>query len=129
MGWPITPSGLGDLVLRIARDWPEISSIAITENGAAFADGPGEDGAIRDERRINYIFEHLKSLGAAIAEGAPVSAYYSWSLLDNYEWAEGYAKRFGMVYVDFDTQERIPKDSALAYSSLISAHEEFWSAS
>lgn len=129
MGWPITPQGLGDLVLRISRDWPQIASIAITENGAAFPEGPNADGQVHDQRRIDYIFEHLKSLGAAIAEGAPVTSYYSWSFLDNYEWAEGYAKRFGMVYVDFDTQQRIPKDSAYAYSSLISAHEEYWSAS
>lgn len=127
MGWPITPHGLGDLALRISRDWPQIPSISVTENGAAFPDGPDENGQVDDVRRVDYLEKHLKALGSAIAEGAPVHSYYTWSLMDNYEWAEGYAKRFGIVHVDFDTLVRTPKRSAYTYSSLISAHGDYWS--
>lgn len=120
MGWPITPEGLHDLPLRIKRDWPEIQELAITENGAAFPEGPNEDGEVVDTRRVDYLTSHLEALGRAVAEGAPVKAYYAWSFMDNYEWAEGYAKRFGIVHVDFDTQVRTVKDSAKAYASIIS---------
>ena len=120
MGWPITPEGLHDLPLRIARDWPEIKELSITENGAAFPEGPNEDGEVVDTRRVEYLISHLDALGRAVAEGAPVKSYYAWSFLDNYEWAEGYAKRFGIVHVDFDTQIRTVKDSAKAYASIIS---------
>ena len=126
MGWPITPIGLRDLPLRIARDWPGISDIAITENGAAYDDGPNSDGAISDMRRIDYLESHIEALGEAIVQGAPVKSYYAWSFLDNFEWAEGYAKRFGIVHVDFNTLERTPKQSARVYSSIIQAHSAFW---
>ncbi len=124
MGWPITPQGIGDLMLRIKKDWPEVASISITENGAAFDDGPNEDGDIEDHRRVDYMTSHIKSVGESIAQGAPVHSYYAWSFLDNFEWAEGYAKRFGIVHVDFDTLQRTPKRSAQVYSGLISAHGE-----
>lgn len=125
MGWPITPEGLHDLPLRIAADWPEIKEISITENGAAYPEGPDENGDVVDNRRVEYLTSHIEALGRAVAEGAPVKSYYAWSFLDNYEWAEGYAKRFGIVHVDFDTQVRTPKDSAKAYSSIISQQGDF----
>ena len=121
MGWPITPQGLHELLVRIKRDWPEIEDIAITENGAAFDDGPGEDGVVRDARRVEYLRDHINSVRTAIEAGSPVKSYFAWSLLDNFEWAEGYAKRFGLVHVDFDTLRRTPKDSARFYSSVIDA--------
>lgn len=120
MGWVITPAGLGNVVRRVKRDWPEIKEIVITENGSAF-DDEVKDGQVLDARRADYLVRHLLSLSEAIAEGVPVTGYFAWSLLDNYEWAEGYAKRFGIVYVDFKTQERIPKLSARTYKSIISA--------
>jgi beta-glucosidase len=125
MGWPITPEGLHDLPLRVARDWPEIKELSITENGAAYPEGPDENGDVVDNRRVEYLTSHIEALGRAVAEGAPVKSYYAWSFLDNYEWAEGYAKRFGIVHVDFDTQVRTPKDSAKAYSSIIATQGDF----
>ncbi len=126
MGWPITPMGIHDLVLRIKKDWPQIVDIAITENGAAFPEGPNQDGEVHDDRRIDYYSSHVDALGLAIAAGAPVKSYYAWSFMDNFEWAEGYAKRFGIVHVDFQTLKRTPKESAKVYSSIIHAHSSFW---
>jgi len=124
MGWPITPDGLFDLLKRIKDSWPMINSIAITENGVAFGDGPDAHGDINDTRRVEYLETHLKSVGKAIERGVPVDSYFAWSFMDNFEWAEGYAKRFGLVYVDFDTLTRTPKASARAYQSLIAQHCE-----
>jgi beta-glucosidase len=122
MGWPITPVGLEDLLVRIHQDWPEIEDIAITENGAAYDDGPDENGQVNDERRVDYLVNHLDSVSRAIDKGVPVKAYYYWSLLDNFEWAEGYVKRFGIVYVNFETLQRIPKLSANVYSKVIATN-------
>jgi beta-glucosidase len=118
--WPITPEGLGNLVLRIHHDWPEIKSILITENGAAFNDSPNEQGEIEDHRRVDYMHSHLESLRDAIDSGAPVDGYFAWSLWDNFEWAEGYSMRFGIVYVDFETLKRTPKLSFKMYQKYIS---------
>jgi len=122
MGWPITPLGIRDLLIRIKRDWSSIQDIAITENGAAYPEGPDADGVVRDERRVEYLTTHIAAVGEAIEAGAPVKSYYAWSLMDNFEWAEGYAKRFGLIHVDFDTLERVPKNSAKAYGSIIAQH-------
>jgi len=122
MGWPITPQGLEDLLVRINSDWPEIQDIAITENGAAYDDGPDETGQVNDERRVDYLVNHLDAVSRAIEKGVPVKAYYYWSLLDNFEWAEGYVKRFGIVYVNFETLQRIPKLSANVYSKVIATN-------
>jgi beta-glucosidase len=126
MGWPITPVGIRDLLVRVSKEWPNIEEIAITENGAAYPEVPDANGEIRDERRIEYIESHIEAVGQAIAAGAPVKRYYAWSFMDNFEWAEGYAKRFGIVHVDFDTQERTPKESARVFSSIIHSHSAFW---
>ena len=121
MGWPITPVGLEELLLRIARDWPEIQDIAITENGVAFDYEPDESGEVNDIRRIDYLLSHLEAAGRAIEKGAPLKSYYAWSLMDNFEWAEGYNKRFGLVHVDFKTLKRTIKNSGKTYSEVIAA--------
>ena len=119
MGWPITPNGLQDLLVRVGQDWPEIPELSITENGAAFDYEPNQDGEIIDTRRVEYLREHIAAVGEAIKAGVPVKSYFAWSLLDNFEWAEGYAKRFGIVHVDFKTLKRTPKASALEYQEIV----------
>jgi beta-glucosidase len=101
----------------------------ITENGAAYPEGPNEDGEVEDFRRVDYLTRHLEALSRAVEEGAPVTRYYAWSLLDNYEWAEGYAKRFGLIHVDFKTLERTPKLSAKTYATIIATNGESLKAS
>lgn len=122
MGWPITPEGLGDLLIRIHNSWPEITDIAITENGVAYDDEPDENGVVNDQRRVDYLLSHLHSVSRAIDAGSPVKSYYYWSLMDNFEWAEGYAKRFGIVHINFETLQRTPKLSAHVYSRVISSN-------
>jgi len=114
-GWPITPHGLTDLLVRVHKDWPEFPSLCITENGAAFNDEPDSSGEVNDERRVEYLKSHLQSIEAAIHAGVPLSGYFAWSLLDNFEWAEGYDKRFGLVHVDFESQKRTLKKSAYVF--------------
>lgn len=121
MQWPVTPDGLGNLLERIHHDWPAIPYLMVTENGAAYDDGPNSAGEVHDTRRVAYLTDHIASMQRAIASGVPVKAYFAWSLLDNFEWAFGYAKRFGLVFVDFQTQERILKASAFTYKSIIEA--------
>jgi len=119
--WPVTPDGLSALLMRVHSDWPEIPELYITENGAAFNDGPDESGKINDHRRIDYLTQHIDSMNQAIADGVPVRGYFAWSLFDNFEWAEGYSKRFGLVYVDFESQERTPKLSFHKYQEIIAS--------
>ncbi|MBF8189427.1 beta-glucosidase [Nonomuraea sp. K274] len=119
MGWNIDESGLTELLLRLHRDYPDTPTM-ITENGAAFDDVLGGDGRIRDERRVDYLHRHLTAVAEAIAGGADVRGYFVWSLMDNFEWAHGYAKRFGIVHVDRDTMERTWKDSAHWYHDVVS---------
>ena len=110
MGWEIYPQGLHDFLLRTHEDYTKGLPIIITENGMANADQlDGE--AVHDAVRIDYLNQHLGAVHDAISKGVPVAGYYAWSLLDNYEWALGYEKRFGLVHVDFDTLARRPKDS------------------
>jgi beta-glucosidase len=117
MGWNIAPDALEELLLRLARDYPE-TPLLVTENGAAFADEV-VDGRVHDVTRQDYIERHLAATIRAREAGADVRGYFVWSLLDNFEWGYGYAKRFGIVRVDYDTQERIVKDSGLRYADLI----------
>ncbi|MFJ2115045.1 GH1 family beta-glucosidase [Streptomyces sp. NPDC087850] len=117
MGWTIDASGLYDLLTRVRRDHPGLPMM-ITENGAAFDDYAGPEGDVRDPERIAYLREHLAAVHRAIGSGADVRGYFLWSLLDNFEWAYGYSKRFGMVYVDYATQRRIPKSSAHWYGEV-----------
>jgi beta-glucosidase len=120
MGWDIDAIGLAELVGRVHRDYPAVP-IFITENGAAFDDVVDVDGAVHDAARQAYVQEHLVALHGAIEAGVDVRGYFLWSLLDNFEWSHGYAKRFGIVRVDFETQERTLKDSALWYREVIAA--------
>lgn len=124
MGWPITPDGLFELLVRISQDWPEIPELVISENGAAYGDQPDENGLVHDARRESYLKQHVEAVGRAISSGAPVTHYLHWSLLDNFEWAEGYEKRFGLVHVDFETQQRTIKESAKTYASIIAEHSK-----
>jgi beta-glucosidase len=120
MGWEIHPDSLRDLLLRLHADY-EPRSILITENGAAFDDAPDATGAVDDDERIAYLESHLAAVAEAITAGVPVDGYLLWSLFDNFEWAEGYAKRFGIVRIDYETQRRIPKASGRWYADLITA--------
>ena len=122
MGWPITPVGLEDLLVRISEDWPDISEIVISENGAAYDDEPNAAGDVEDDRRIDYLVGHLDAASRAIERGAPLTGYYAWSLMDNFEWAEGYSKRFGIIHVDFTTLKRTIKNSGKTYAAIIAAN-------
>jgi beta-glucosidase len=117
MGWPIEPAGLTELLERLTRDYPG-TPLIITENGAAF-DDVQVSGSVMDSDRISYVEGHLRACLDAISRGVDLRGYLVWSLLDNFEWAEGYRKRFGIVHVDFDTQARTPKDSARWYAKVI----------
>ena len=117
MGWPVDPQGFQDLLERVQRDY-DPPALYVTENGSAWGDEV-VDGEIHDERRIAYLKGHLNAAHRAIGNGVGLKGYFCWSLFDNYEWAEGYAKRFGIVYVDYSTQERIIKDSARTYADVI----------
>jgi beta-glucosidase len=111
MGWEIDPQGLYDVLERVHREYGPIP-LYITENGAAFADQPGPDGSVPDPQRVSYLDQHFRVAGRAIDDGIDLRGYFVWTLLDNFEWAWGFSKRFGLVYVDYETQRRIPKDSA-----------------
>ncbi|MGX1670345.1 GH1 family beta-glucosidase [Streptomyces sp. NPDC055400] len=115
MGWTIDPTGLHDLIMRYTREAPGLP-LYITENGAAYDDKPDPDGRIHDPERIAYLHGHLSAVHRAIRDGADVRGYYLWSLMDNFEWAYGYEKRFGAVHVDYATQKRTPKSSAHWYA-------------
>jgi beta-glucosidase len=118
MGWEVHPGGLYEVLCRVHRDYAP-RRMYITENGAAYDTAPGPDGKVRDEKRRAYLHGHLDAARSALAAGVPLRGYFLWSLLDNYEWAHGYVKRFGIVWVDYATQERIPKESALWYRDVI----------
>jgi beta-glucosidase len=111
MGWEIDSQGLYDVLARVYREYGPIP-LYVTENGAAFDDRIGADGTVADPRRIAYLDEHFRVAHRAIADGIDLRGYFVWTLMDNFEWAWGFTKRFGLVYVDYPTQRRIPKDSA-----------------
>jgi len=120
MGWPLTPNGLRDLLIRWHNEYgTKLPALYITENGCAYKDGPEDTGRINDLDRINYLRTHLSAIAQAISAGSPVKGYYHWTLMDNFEWSLGYEKRFGIVHVDFETQKRTIKDSGLWYSEII----------
>jgi beta-glucosidase len=114
MGWTIDPTGLHELIMRYSREAPGLP-LYVTENGAAYDDKPDSDGRVHDPERIAYLHGHLSAVRRAITDGADVRGYYLWSLMDNFEWAYGYGKRFGAVYVDYVTLARTPKSSAMWY--------------
>lgn len=117
MGWEIDPRGLHETLTRVYHEYGPIP-LYVTENGAAFNDEPGPDETVRDPDRIRYLDRHFRAAHRAIADGIDLRGYFVWSMMDNYEWALGYSKRFGLIYVDYPTQRRIPKDSARWYAQV-----------
>jgi beta-glucosidase len=118
MGWPVEPEGLTQILVRIKDEYARLP-IYVTENGAAFHDYVDPEGGVDDEERVAFLDAHFRAAHAAIEQGVDLRGYMVWSLLDNFEWAEGYSKRFGMVFVDYGTQRRIPKTSARWYREVI----------
>ena len=122
MGWEVFPDGLHRVLVRVAEEYAP-AAIYVTENGASFSDVRGHDGRVHDPERTAYLEAYLDAVARAVADGAPVKGYFVWSLLDNFEWQYGYSKRFGIVYVDYPTLERVPKDSFYWYRDLIASAE------
>lgn len=121
MGWNVDPGALHAHLLKIHRETGK--PLYVTENGGAWDDTLSEDGRIRDDARVRYLHDHLRAVEAALAEGADVRGYMAWSLMDNFEWAQGYAKRFGLVHVDYETQVRTWKDSAHWYRAAVARRD------
>lgn len=117
MGWEIDPGGLAEVLTRLHKEYPAVP-LYVTENGAAFADEVAASG-VHDDDRIAYLAGHLSACQQAIEAGVDLRGYFAWSLMDNFEWSFGYSKRFGLVYVDYASQRRIPKDSARWYAAVI----------
>lgn len=120
--WEVWPDGFYDLLIRIAHEYKE-TPLEITENGCSYLDTPDEQGRVSDERRIQFTRLYLHAVGRAMLHSANVRAYHHWSLMDNFEWAEGYAQRFGLVYVDFRTQKRTIKDSGYWYAKVAESYK------
>jgi beta-glucosidase len=114
MGWEVYPKGMYEIVTQLAKRYK--LPMEITENGCSYGDYPDASGRVTDTRRIRFYREHLRELARAMQDGADVRGYHAWSVLDNFEWAEGYTQRFGLVFIDFPTQRRFVKDSAKWYS-------------
>jgi beta-glucosidase len=121
-GWPVVPDGLRELLVLLKARYPDLPPVLITENGCSYGTGPDEDGVVDDQPRIEYLDGHLRAVAAAIDEGVDVRGYYCWSLMDNFEWTEGYTQRFGLVHVDYETQARTPKRSFDWYAETIRAN-------
>jgi beta-glucosidase len=125
MGWDIYPSGLAETLIRVSQDYADVVAdlpLYVTENGAAFPDRAGVDGQFHDPDRIAYLEAHIQACREALGSGVGLKGYFVWSLLDNFEWAFGYSRRFGLVHVDYATQRRTPKSSARWYAGLIAAN-------
>ncbi len=120
MGWEVYPDGLRELLERLHRDY-SLGAYYVTENGAAFPDTVELEGKVHDNRRQAYLESHFEAAGRAIGAGVPLKGYFVWSLLDNFEWQFGYTRRFGLIYVDYSTQDRIWKDSARWYQRWLSS--------
>jgi beta-glucosidase len=121
MGWEVYPEGLTELLVRMHTDYA-VPPLYVTENGGAFKDTV-VDGQVHDADRTDYIARHIDAVAHAMSQGVRMEGYMVWSLLDNFEWASGYAKRFGIVHVDYETQKRTPKDSALWYAAMLHARK------
>jgi beta-glucosidase len=121
MGWLVDADGLYDLLVQLSDAAPGLP-LYITENGCAAEDYIDPDGDVKDVERISYLHQHLDAAARAIKAGVNLAGYYVWSLLDNFEWGWGYQRRFGIVYVDFETQRRIPKASARFYAEVVRAN-------
>jgi beta-glucosidase len=117
MGWEVYPAGLTELLVRLHCDY-QPKALWVTENGSAFVDQVS-DGQVHDPERLDYLREHIQACADALQQGVPLKGYFAWSLLDNFEWASGYAKRFGLVYINYSSQERIIKSSGRWYSKFL----------
>ncbi len=120
MGWEVYPDGLRDLLVEFKQRYPNLPPVYITENGLA-SDDAVEGGRVHDAQRARYFNTHLAAIDQAMRQGVDVRGYFAWSLMDNFEWSYGYEKRFGLVHVDYGTQVRTPKDSALAFKQFLAA--------
>ncbi len=120
MGWEVTPHALENLLLRLSHDYG-FKKLYITENGCAYPDTLSDDGQIHDDLRVTFLHKHFAAAERAIERGAPLAGFFVWSFLDNFEWAFGYTQRFGIVYTDYQTQQRTPKESARWYKDLIAS--------
>ncbi len=120
MGWTIEPEGLTETLVRIRDGYADLP-IYVTENGASFHDYVDPEGGVDDEERVSLLDVHFRAAGEAIERGVDLRGYFVWSLLDNFEWAEGYSKWkwFGLVFVDYGTQRRVPKASTRCYRGII----------
>jgi beta-glucosidase len=118
MGWPVEQEGLTEILLRIKEDYADVP-IYVTENGRAVHDYIDPEGGVDDEERVSYLDAHFRAAHEAMERGVDLRGYMVWSFLDNFEWAEGYSKRFGIVFVEYGTQRRLPKSSARWYSDVI----------
>jgi beta-glucosidase len=128
MDWEVYPQGITDLLVRLAKDYGS-PVMYITENGCAYEDVLTADGQVHDAKRVDYLRAHFSAAHKALEQGVRLRGYFAWSLMDNFEWAYGYNRRFGITYVDYETQRRILKDSARYYASVIAANAvETWSA-
>ncbi|TGG90651.1 beta-glucosidase [Natronospirillum operosum] len=123
IGWEVYPRALTELLIQLRRDYPALPPLYITENGMA-GDDHLENGAVHDPQRVSYYERHIAAVGDAMADGVDVRGYFAWSLMDNFEWAFGYSQRFGLIYVDYQTQERTLKSSAHAYSDWLRTRHE-----
>jgi beta-glucosidase len=121
MGWLVDADGLYELLMRLSKDAPGLP-LYITENGRASEDYVNPEGAVHDPERVRYLHQHLSAAARAINDGASLAGYFVWSLLDNFEWGWGYQRRFGIIFVDFGTQRRIPKTSASFYAEVVRAN-------
>ena len=122
IGWPVVPEGLGEMIGLLRERYAQLPPLYVTENGCACNVGPDAEGVVDDQPRIEYLDAHLRAVADAIAAGADVRGYYCWSLIDNFEWAEGYTQRFGLVHVDYETQVRTPKRSFDWYAGMVRAN-------
>lgn len=118
MGWEVNPQGFYNLLCRLHFEY-QVPAIYVTENGASYSDAPGADGKVHDQRRLDYLRDHFVAMRRAMDAGTPLRGYFLWSFMDNFEWAHGYSQRFGLVWVDYETQQRIVKDSALWCAQMI----------
>jgi beta-glucosidase len=116
MGWPQDPAALTEELVGLSRRFPGLP-LVVTENGSAWEDKVA-DAAVHDPERVAYLEAHLEALGRAMDQGAPVTGYFAWSLMDNFEWAWGYTRRFGLFYTDYTTQDRLWKDSGRLFSQV-----------